>query len=214
MIKDIASMNSQQKAIWLFAGSAEFIASVTDIKDLGVIEDSKPKVAFIGRSNVGKSTLINGLTTRKKLAFSSKTPGRTQALNFFLIGEKFFIIDMPGYGYAKASFKNVVAWNALIENYLYNRRGLKRLFLLLDSRFGIKNNDENFMNFLDKLGIAYQIVLTKTDKVKKAELEEVTLKVKRQIKEHPACVENICFVTHKDKNSLLPLKEIIKDLIL
>ncbi len=214
MTKDLANMSSQQKAIWLFAGSAEFIASIVDIKDLSIIEDSKPKVAFIGRSNVGKSTLINGLTARKKLAFSSKTPGRTQALNFFLVGEKFFIVDMPGYGYAKTSLKNVAAWSALIEDYFYNRRGLKRLFLLLDSKFGIKKNDEDFMKFLDKLGVSYQIVLTKTDKIKKEELENTKLKLQEQIKKHPACLEDICFVNHKDKDSLLPLKEIIKDLIL
>ncbi len=214
MIKDVTNMDNRQQAIWLFAGEAKFIASITNMQDLSIIEDSTPKVAFIGRSNVGKSTLINGLTARKKLAFSSKTPGRTQALNFFLIGEKFFIIDMPGYGYAKASFTKAANWNALIEDYLYHKRGLKRLFLLLDSRFGIKKNDEEFMNFLDRLGVAYQIVLTKTDKVKKEQLKEVQLQVAKQIKDHPACLENMCFVNYKDKDSLLPLKEIIKDLVL
>ncbi len=154
----------------LFAGECRFVIGVARIDDLP--SDAMPEVAFAGRSNVGKSSLVNALTGRKTLARTSNTPGRTQQLNFFDLGGRLMLVDLPGYGYAKAPKGDVDRWNRLIRLYLKGRVGLRRLCLLIDARHGLKPPDRQVMDLLDEAAVAYQIVLTKTDKLKSGELEQ------------------------------------------
>ena len=170
----------------LFKGACVFAKGVTRIEDLPA--DGRPEVAFAGRSNVGKSSLINALTGRKTLARVSVTPGRTRELNYFVLGKEgqLYLVDMPGYGYARASKAAVQGWTTLIRDYLRGRRELKRVFLLVDARHGIKPNDIETMKLLDEAAVSYQVVLTKADKPKATELASVQAKVAATLANHPA----------------------------
>ena len=168
----------------LFAGDIDFVAGVTGLDNL--IPMSLPEVAFAGRSNVGKSSLINALTGRKMLARTSHTPGRTQQLNFFDFSHQMFIVDLPGYGYARASKTKVRSWNKLIRQYLKGRQTLQRVCVLIDSRHGIKDVDIEIMDMLDDAAVTYIIVLTKIDKIKNAEREARYAEVLEKIRTRPA----------------------------
>ena len=186
----------------LFKGPCTFVKGVASVD--GLPKDGRTEVAFAGRSNVGKSSLINALTGRTSLARVSVTPGRTRELNFFALGPPFgedgkpkagregdkdgalYLVDMPGYGYARASKAEVKAWTRLIGDYLKGRRELKRVFLLIDARHGIKPNDKETMKLLDEAAVSYQVVLTKADKPKAAELETIQAKVASDLAKHPA----------------------------
>jgi GTP-binding protein len=141
-----------------------------------------PEVAFAGRSNVGKSSLLNALTGRKALARSSQTPGRTQEVNFFNLGDRLTLVDLPGYGYAKAPKTKIAAWTELIFSYLQGRAQLARLCLLIDSRHGIKDSDRDLMRMLDRAAVTFQIVLTKTDKTPGHALEKVMAAIEAESK--------------------------------
>lgn len=171
----------------LFAKECTFVMGVARIDDLPA--DNLPEIAFAGRSNVGKSSLINALTGRKTLARTSNTPGRTQQLNFFDLGSRLMVVDLPGYGYAKAPKGEVDRWNRLIRKYLKGRVGLRRLFVLIDARHGLKVSDRQVMDMLDESAVVYQIVLTKTDKVKAAELpkrrEEIAAEIAKRAAANP-----------------------------
>jgi GTP-binding protein len=170
----------------LCKGPCTFVKGVVRIDDLP--QDGRPEVAFAGRSNIGKSSLINALTGRTSLARVSVTPGRTRELNFFTLGKDpaFTLVDMPGYGYAQASKSAIKGWTRLIRDYLKGRRELKRVFLLIDARHGIKPNDVETMELLDEAAVSYQVILTKADKSKASELAAVQAKVASDLAKHPA----------------------------
>jgi len=160
----------------LFARDCRFVtaaASLASLPPTGLTE-----VAFAGRSNVGKSSLINGLTGRKALARSSHTPGRTRQINFFSLGDRLLLVDLPGYGYARASKTEIAAWTALVEDYLRGRPTLRRTCLLIDARHGFKPSDETVMAMLEAAAVVYQVVLTKCDKLKAAALADRIAKIR------------------------------------
>jgi GTP-binding protein len=175
----------------LFSGPIAFLKSAPALKFLP--DPAVPEIAFAGRSNVGKSSLINRLTNRVGLARTSNTPGRTQELNFFDAGDplRFRIVDMPGYGFAKAPKDVVKKWRFLINDYLRGRAVLKRAFVLIDSRHGIKDVDREIMKMLDDAAVSYQLVLTKADKIKATELAEVTHGTSEEARKHVAAFPGV-----------------------
>ncbi|MBX9977597.1 MAG: ribosome biogenesis GTP-binding protein YihA/YsxC [Alphaproteobacteria bacterium] len=176
--------NELEKGRLLFAAECTFMLSVVKIPDLPPF--GRPEICFAGRSNVGKSSLINALTGRKGLAKTSNTPGRTQCLNFFNVDNRLNLVDMPGYGYAEAPKNLVKEWQGLIRDYLLGRPTLQRVFVLIDSRHGIKENDRAMMKMLDECAVSYQIVLTKGDKISKAAQDKLCTEVTEISKKHPA----------------------------
>ncbi len=168
----------------LFAQNCDFIISAASFNQLP--DTDLPEIAFAGRSNVGKSSLLNALTGRKNLARTSNTPGRTQQVNFFDLGGRMMLTDLPGYGYAKAAKSVVDQWTRLIKSYLRGRVQLRRVCLLIDSRHGLKDTDREAMVLMDEAAVAYQIVLTKCDKIKAAELEKLLVKTDKEIAKHVA----------------------------
>ena len=173
-----------ERGRWLFAQECRFVAGAATLDALP--PDSLPEIAFVGRSNVGKSSLVNALTGRKTLARVSITPGRTRQLNFFNLGEALMLVDLPGYGYAKASKAEVAGWNRLIQDYLRGRPSLRRVCLLIDGRHGIKEADRPVMKLLDESAVVFQAVLTKTDKVPAKDLPTVIATVAAELKRHVA----------------------------
>ena len=175
-----------EEAARLFSGRVEFLLSAPQLKFLP--EPDFPEVAFAGRSNVGKSSLINAVTGRKSIARASVTPGRTQELNFFEVGEptQFRFVDMPGYGFAKAPVKVVEKWKSLVRTFLRGRVPLKRTLVLVDSRHGLKDVDREMMKMLDEAAVGYRLVLTKTDKIKASDLAAVQEQVMAEARKHPA----------------------------
>lgn len=168
----------------LFAGPVDFELGVADMAQLP--DAGAPEVAFAGRSNVGKSSLINALTGRNKLARASTEPGRTRELNFFRMGDRLRLVDLPGYGYAKAGKADIKRWTTLTRDYLRGRPTLQRVVLLIDSRHGLKPDDKEVMDALDKAAVIYQLVLTKADKVKPTELAATLAATKTAIAKRPA----------------------------
>ena len=168
----------------LFTQNCDFLISAASFNQLP--DTDLPEIAFAGRSNVGKSSLLNALTGRKNLARTSNTPGRTQQVNFFDLGGRMMLTDLPGYGYAKAAKSVVDQWTRLIKSYLRGRVQLRRVCLLIDSRHGLKDTDREAMALMDEAAVAYQIVLTKCDKIKAAELEKLLVKTDKEIAKHVA----------------------------
>ena len=173
-----------EKGRLLFAGPIEFERGVVSMDHLP--EADVPEVAFAGRSNVGKSSLINALTGRNKLARASTEPGRTRELNFFRMGDRLRLVDLPGYGYAKAGRADIERWTRLTRDYLRCRAELKRVLLLVDSRHGLKPHDKDVMDALDSAAVNYQVVLTKADKLKASEAAAVAAATAAAIAKRPA----------------------------
>jgi len=176
----------ERAASRLLSGRVDFLLSAPQLKFLP--EPTVPEIAFAGRSNVGKSSLLNALTGRKSIARASVTPGRTQELNFFEVGEptQMRLVDMPGYGFAKAPVKVVDRWKKLVRSYLRGRDVLARNLVLVDSRHGFKDVDREMMKMLDEAAVGYRVVLTKADKIKASELERVANAVADEARKHPA----------------------------
>lgn len=195
----------------LFAGSCNFVLGVAKLEQLPLTE--MPEVAFAGRSNVGKSSLINAVTGKKGLAKTSNTPGRTQQLNYFNLSDKIHLVDLPGYGYAEAPESTVKQWQKVIFAYLQGRVNLKRVFLLIDSRHGLKKVDREVMEMLDKAAVTYQIVLTKTDKISSAALSKLMAEIQDEISKHPAAYTKILSTSSEKKQGLDQLRAEIASLI-
>lgn len=187
----------------IFAGPIAFLKSAPALQHLP--DPQVEEVAFAGRSNVGKSSLLNALTNRNGLARTSNTPGRTQELNFFDVGEPlaFRLVDMPGYGFAEAPKDVVKKWRFLINDYLRGRQVLKRTLVLIDSRHGIKDVDRDVMDMLDAAAVSYRLVLTKADKIKASALTEVTERTAEEVRKRPAAFPDI-IATSSEKGLGLP----------
>ena len=192
-----------EEAARLFSGRVEFLLSAPQLKFLP--EPDVPEIAFCGRSNVGTSSLLNALTGRRSIARTSVTPGRTQELNFVEVGEptQFRLVDMPGYGFAKAPVKVVEKWKQLVRTYLRGRAVLKRTLVLIDSRHGIKPVDAEMMTMLDESAASYRLVLTKADKIKASELAATLAGVEAEARKHPAAFPQI-HVTSSEKGMGIP----------
>ena len=182
----------------LFAGRVDFLLSAPSLKFLP--DPVAPEVALAGRSNVGKSSLLNAITGRKSIARASVTPGRTQELNFFEVGNptQLRLVDMPGYGFAKAPVKVVENWRRLVRDYLRGRVVLKRTLLLIDARHGVKPVDAEMMQMLDEAAVGYCLVLTKADKIKASELADVLARTEAEARKHPAAFP-LVHVTSSEK---------------
>lgn len=196
---------------WLFAQECTFVTGADMVEALP--EPSLPEIAFVGRSNVGKSSLINALLGRKSLARVSHTPGRTQQLNFFLLGKRIYIVDMPGYGYAAVSKAKIKIFSQLIQDYLKGRVPLKRAFLLIDSRHGFKPPDLLVMEMLDKAAVAYQVVLTKGDKVSPSSLKELLESITVILKKHPAAFPTPLITSSHTQEGIAVLRETIAKIV-
>jgi GTP-binding protein len=195
----------------LFAGPVEFVKGVVAMS--GLPPADRLEVCFAGRSNVGKSSLINALTGRKNLARASNTPGRTQEINYFTLGESRFLVDLPGYGYAEAPLAIVAKWQALLKSYLAGRQTLRRAFVLIDTRHGVKAVDEEILKLLDKSAVTFQAVLTKADKVSKAERDAVIEQVKGALASHPAAYPEIVVTSSEKGDGIETLRAIIATLV-
>lgn len=195
----------------LFAGNADFYAAAQTLDRLPPMEDVE--IAFAGRSNVGKSSLINALTGRNTLARTSHTPGRTQQLNFFKVGRNLSLVDMPGYGYAAVEKAKVEAWTHLIHSYLKGRANLARVFVLIDARHGLKSLDTDVLDGLDKAAVSYQIVLTKGDALKKSEVEARLRGIEAALAKRPAAFPQVLLTSSRDDRGVPELRAAVAKLL-
>ena len=195
-----------ERARKLFSGRVEFLLSAPALKFLP--EPVVPEIAFAGRSNVGKSSLLNALTGRRAIARTSVTPGRTQELNFFEVGEPtlFRLVDMPGYGFAKAPPAVVEKWRRLVRDFLRGRVVLKRTLVLIDARHGVKPVDQEMMKMLDEAAVGYRVVLTKADKIKASELAEVTARTEAEARKHVAAHPAVLVTSSEEKMGIDELR--------
>jgi GTP-binding protein len=195
----------------LFSTSCEFVAGAMEPHQLP--KPSRPEVAFAGRSNVGKSSLINMVTGRKGMARASSAPGRTRQINFFLIANKLMLVDLPGYGYAKAPRGEIERWNMLVGAYLSGRRNLKRVFLLIDARRGVGDADRDMMELLEGAGLGYQLVLTKADKLAKDALEQVKQAAEQEALNRPGALPGVMVTSSHEGEGAQALRKLVTEAI-
>jgi GTP-binding protein len=195
----------------LFAGPVDFVKGVVAMA--GLPPADRLEVCFAGRSNVGKSSLINALTGRKNLARASNTPGRTQEINYFALGETRYLVDLPGYGYAEAPVAVVAKWQALLRDYLAGRQTLRRAFVLIDMRHGVKAVDEEILTLLDRSALAFQVVMTKADKVSAAVRDANIAQVRGALARHPAAFPEIVVTSSEKGDGIDTLRAIIATLV-
>ncbi|SFO31236.1 GTP-binding protein [Roseovarius lutimaris] len=194
----------------MFAGEIDFLKGVVDMS--GLPPADRLEVCFAGRSNVGKSTLINALTGRKALARASNTPGRTQEINYFTMADSHYLVDLPGYGFANAPVAVVQKWQALLKQYLSGRQTLRRAFVLVDARHGIKPVDEEIMSLLDSAAVTFQCVLTKTDKIKERDREALLAQVRSRLAPHPAAFPELILTSSEKGEGIATLRATIATL--
>jgi GTP-binding protein len=194
----------------MFAGPVDFVKGVVAME--GLPPADRLEVCFAGRSNVGKSSLINALTGRKSLARASNTPGRTQEINYFALGTSRYLVDLPGYGYAEAPKPVVEKWQRLLKSYLSGRQTLRRAFVLIDTRHGVKAVDEEILTLLDRSAVTFQAVLTKADKVSAAEREATILQVRGALAKHPAAYPELVVTSSEKGDGIETLRAIIATL--
>lgn len=191
----------------LFAGRVEFLKGVVAMG--GLPPADRPEVCFAGRSNVGKSSLINALTGRRTLARASNTPGRTQEINYFTLGEARYLVDLPGYGYAEAPVAVVAKWQALLRAYLAGRATLRRAFVLIDARHGVKKVDEDILTLLDRSAVPFQTVLTKIDKISTDTLDATIDQVRAALARHPAAFPELVLTSSEKGTGIDTLRGVI-----
>ena len=201
----------REKGRLLFAQQTDFLKGVVAID--GLPADDRIEICFAGRSNVGKSTLINALTGRKALARTSNTPGRTQEINFFTLADSHYLVDLPGYGYANAPLPVVEKWQRLLKKYLSGRRSLRRAFVLIDARHGVKSVDEEILSLLDSAAVTFQCVLTKADKIKTHEQEALLQQVRGALSKHPAAYPELILTSSEKGMGVETLRATIAGLI-
>ena len=196
-----------EKGRMLFARGAEFLKGVVAMN--GLPPADRLEVCFAGRSNVGKSTLINALTGRKALARASNTPGRTQEINFFTLSDAHYLVDLPGYGYAEAPVAIVKQWQALLKSYLSGRQTLRRAFVLIDTRHGVKAVDDEIMTLLDQSAVTFQVVMTKVDKLKGEALQASLDKTRAALAKHPAAFPELILSSSEKGDGIETLRAVI-----
>src|SRR5438477_4167915 len=188
----------------LFARDCRFIAGAAEAD--ACPPETLPEIAFLGRSNVGKSSLVNALTSRRMLARTSNTPGRTRQINFFALGGRLMLVDLPGYGYAEASKSAINAWTRTVQHYLRGRNSLRRVCLLIDSRHGLKEPDRPVMQLCDSAGLSYQVVLTKADKPGASELAATAAAVQAELARHSAAHPEIHLTSAEKARGIAALR--------
>ncbi|MDE3240250.1 MAG: YihA family ribosome biogenesis GTP-binding protein [Paracoccaceae bacterium] len=201
---------ARERGRLLFAGPVDFVKGVVAMN--GLPPADRIEVCFAGRSNVGKSSLINALTGRKSLARASNTPGRTQEINYFALGDQRYLVDLPGYGYAEAPVAVVAKWQELLRQYLSGRATLRRAFVLIDTRHGVKAVDEEILSLLDKSAVTFQVVMTKADKVSQTEREKVLAQVRGALSKHPAAYPEMVLTSSEKGDGIETLRAIIAGL--
>ena len=200
----------REKGRKLFSGNIDFLKGVVDMN--GLPPADRLEVCFAGRSNVGKSSLINAVTGRKSIARASNTPGITQEINYFKTGEHHYLVDLPGYGFANAPIDVVKKWQQLLKSYLSGRSSLRRAFVLVDIRHGIKKVDEEIMDLLDTSAVTFQCILTKSDKVNAEQQNKVLNQVRNKLQKHPAAFPELLVTSAENKAGLETLRSIIATL--